>query len=404
MITGYRCAVCQTTVPIDTPQPWRCPNGVADPHHVLHLVEDPMVGDELDDANPFVRFAPRMAWWAFADMHGMRESERLAIVAEVADDFTITPFDRSPQLSEAVGVDIWVKDETGNVAGSHKARHLAGILLQLLAAERARPARRTPTAGDCVVRQRRHRRRHACQPSRVAARRVRADLDERRRWRSAASASTPRSIAVSVARPTRPAIRRCCASARRSPPARFRSRCRARRTHWRSMLGARSGGRSGRRLRRCNRGATGESPFRSAVGRWPPCVGVGLGRDVRLDTVQADGCAPLAETWERIVDIDHPERYWAQVMRPWPNPMSVADGILDDETYDWIADVSVMVESGGAPIVASEPDIRAAHEIARQAGFDVSATGSAGLAGVLSVRHTLHVNDQVIVIMSGVAR
>ena len=90
-------------------------------------------------------------------------------------------------------------------------------------------------------------------------------------------------------------------------------------------------------------------------------VGVGLGRDVRLDTVQAAGCAPLAETWERIVDIDHPERYWAQVMRPWPNPMSVADGILDDETYDWIADVSVMVESGGAPIVASEPDIRAAH-------------------------------------------
>ena len=26
---------------------------------------------------------------------------------------------------------MWVKDETGNVAGSHKARHLAGILLHL---------------------------------------------------------------------------------------------------------------------------------------------------------------------------------------------------------------------------------------------------------------------------------
>ena len=30
---------------------------------------------------------------------------------------------------------MWVKDETGNVAGSHKARHLFGILLELRVAE-----------------------------------------------------------------------------------------------------------------------------------------------------------------------------------------------------------------------------------------------------------------------------
>ena len=34
---------------------------------------------------------------------------------------------------------VWVKDETGNVGGSHKARHLVGILLHLLAAERLTP-------------------------------------------------------------------------------------------------------------------------------------------------------------------------------------------------------------------------------------------------------------------------
>ena len=45
-------------------------------------------------------------------------------------------------------------------------------------------------------------------------------------------------------------------------------------------------------------------------------------------------------------------------MRAWPDPHSLADGILDDETYDWIADVDAMRVSGGRPIVAAEADIR----------------------------------------------
>src|SRR5215216_1266867 len=48
-------------------------------------------------------------------------------------------------------------------------------------------------------------------------------------------------------------------------------------------------------------------------GALAACTGNGLGREVRLDTVQAAGCAPLADTWGRISEIDHPERYWSQV-------------------------------------------------------------------------------------------
>jgi threonine dehydratase len=139
-------------------------------------------------------------------------------------------------------------------------------------------------------------------------------------------------------------------------------------------------------------------------GALAACVGAGLGSHVQLDTVQAEGCAPLAEAWRRIADFDHPDRHWAQVMRPWPNPQSLADGILDDETYDWIADVSLMVESGGSPIVASETDIRRAHQLATAAGYRVSPTGSAGLAGLLTISERLRPGDRVIVIMSGVAR
>jgi threonine synthase len=139
-------------------------------------------------------------------------------------------------------------------------------------------------------------------------------------------------------------------------------------------------------------------------GALAACVGAGLGNHVQLDTVQAGGCAPLAEAWSRITDLDHPERHWSQVMRPWPHPHSLADGILDDETYDWIAVVSAMLESGGSPIVAGEGDIRGAHELATAAGYRVRPTGSAGLAGLLAIGGQLHGEHRVIVIMSGVAR
>ena len=106
----------------------------------------------------------------------------------------------------------------------------------------------------------------------------------------------------------------------------------------------------------------------------------------------------------RAADRVHPEREWAEVMHPWPNPRSLADGLLDDETYDWIADLDAMRASGGLPIVAGEADIARAHELAQAAGFDVSPTGSAGLAGVLAVGDHLAAGERLLVVMSGVAR
>ena len=46
--------------------------------------------------------------------------------------FEPTPFGPSPELAESAGIgraELWVKDETGNVSGSHKARHLFGVAL-----------------------------------------------------------------------------------------------------------------------------------------------------------------------------------------------------------------------------------------------------------------------------------
>jgi len=46
--------------------------------------------------------------------------------------FIVTPFERRNGF--------WVKDETGNVAGSHKSRHLMGLMVWLLVAERIDPS------------------------------------------------------------------------------------------------------------------------------------------------------------------------------------------------------------------------------------------------------------------------
>ena len=88
----------------------------------------------------------------------------------------------------------------------------------------------------------------------------------------------------------------------------------------------------------------------------------------------------------------------------WVRPHSSADGILDDETYDWIGVFDEMHASGGSPVVAPEELVSEAHELAVGAGFDVSPTGSAGLAGVLAARDDITSDERVIVVFTGAAR
>jgi threonine synthase len=74
-------------------------------------------------------------------------------------------------------------------------------------------------------------------------------------------------------------------------------------------------------------------------------------------------------------------------MWPWEEaPHSIAHGILDDETYDWHAVVTGMLESGGYPLTVSEDRLAQAREFAAHAaGVVADATGAAGLAGLLEL-------------------
>ncbi len=64
-------------------------------------------------------------------------------------------------------------------------------------------------------------------------------------------------------------------------------------------------------------------------------------------------------------------------------PESIAEGILDDTTYDGLEVVRNMMISGGLPLIVNEDELKKAYELAKKhTGVDVSATGSAGLAGL----------------------
>jgi hypothetical protein len=190
LVHGWRCAVCGAARPVADTFPWRCPRWTPhDVHHVLHIVSDPLErggatstgGDERDES-PFLTHDRRLAWAAHAAAHGIDVDGRAgmvdeldaAIAAVAGTGFRPTPFARSAELSDALGFGdtggVWVKDETGNVAGSHKARHLVTILLHLLAAERLgliddRPPLAISSCGNAALA--------------AADRRLRADLDER---------------------------------------------------------------------------------------------------------------------------------------------------------------------------------------------------------------------------------
>jgi threonine synthase len=134
----------------------------------------------------------------------------------------------------------------------------------------------------------------------------------------------------------------------------------------------------------------------------------------RLMAVQTEGCAPLAGAWSRAqhlsAGVGAAGSHWNECMRVWgsdgePEPHSAADGILDDETYDWLGITAALAATGGDVVVAAETDVVAAHRIGTAlTGIDATPTGTAGLAGLLAVRSTLAHTERVAVVFSGVTR
>ena len=147
------CSACGTVVPDAEPRPFRCPRAREgdDVDHVLARDLD-LAGVALPaggETNPFLRYRELLHTYRCArragetDGHFVQRVRALDARVAAVDGrrFVETPCSRSELAADLGVAEVWVKDETGDVAGSHKARHLMGLALQLGA----------PPAGDPAV-------------------------------------------------------------------------------------------------------------------------------------------------------------------------------------------------------------------------------------------------------------
>ncbi len=377
-------------------------------------------GQGFTEPNPFLRYRALLSPYRLARASGLSDGAwadivgelDLALVAVDGRGFRVTPLAPQPALARAAGLqgELWVKDETGNVSGSHKARHLMGVMLYLRVLEVARlPAgegarlRRLAIA-SCG---------NAALAAAVVARAARWPLDvfippdaspavvgrlrdlgaginvcERRpgeagdpcflRFREAADKGsipfgvqgTENGLAIEGGRTLAFEMAEGFRDAGAAPDSLFAQ--------------------------------VGGGALASALGQgFAIAAAGGILRAPRLVAVQTAGCAPLARAWRRLegTPLAEAARVRSRFMWPWETtPESLAHGILDDETYDWWSIAEAMRATGGGTVVVDEAAVARARDLAvRHTGIAVSATGTAGLAGVLAASPS----GRVAVVFSG---
>ena len=424
VVTGLVCAVCGTAVPISQALTWKCPQVTeADTHHVLHFENSVEPFRPTDDANPYLAFRKYLAVDALGAAIGLSEVDRIRIIQETNDavasvagtGFLRTPLYRSTEFSDALGFTaeggVWIKDETRNVAGSHKARHLFTELLHLLFAEAAGVVPWTSSTRPPLAIA-------SCGNAAIAASTLAAAVQ----WPIYVHVPPAATDEVITALSSLNADIRVCPrlvdDAAGDPCVlRFREAV---------ANGAVAFGVQGTENAWCLDGGRtigwemteemGHLMDRIFIqvggGAFAACVGASLrsaGVHPRLHAVQTEGCAPLARAWEKALATGGARNAgprWNECMWPWETtPVSIADGILDDETYDWIGVLDSMADTGGKPVVVSERHVEQAYEWAHTlTSVNVSATGVAGLAGLIAMRSEIADDERVVVVMSGVER
>jgi threonine synthase len=423
----FSCHGCGATVDIAQRPPFACPNtGIGgDIDHLLVAPDGDGRFAPGSESDPFLRYRTLLSPYRLARAAGLSDEAWAEIVGRldrglIAIDgrgFRITPMTAQKALAEAAGLGdaLWVKDETGNVSGSHKARHLMGVMLYLRVLEAARlPAGEGLRARRLAI--------ASCGNAALAA----AVIARATEW--PLDVFIPPDAPKSVVRRLEDLSATIIVCARvpgetGDPCVKaFRQAVHAGAIPF-GVQGpenglAIEGGRTlAFEMAEQWRGAgvmpaalfvqVGGGALASALAQGFAIAGVRgvVARLPRLMTVQTAGCAPLARAWQQLSGIDLAEavRHRSRFMWPWENaPVSLAHGILDDETYDWWEAAKGMRDTGGGPLIVDEAILGRAHALARaHSSIDVSATGSAGFAGLLAAGAQ---GGPVAVIFSGAER
>ncbi len=431
----FVCTGCGAVVTADEPYPFACPNaGAGDVDHVLRRHLDYMTVPfpfRASEHNPYLRYRELLHSYHAARAGGLSDVDFCELVqlldARVAavdgHGFAVTPFARHDELSRALGFSheggVWVKDETGNVSGSHKARHLFEVLLQIEVAERAKWI----DAADC-----RPLAIASCGNAALAAAVLAAaagrslsvyvppDADPgivARLEELGAEIATCERRPGTKGDPTYLALREAVAAG--ALPFTCQGNLNGLAVEGGTTLGyeivtelAEARLTLDRIIVQVGGGALASACYEALSDA------KGLGRIHRLpriDTVQTHGSSPLRRAYELIAGNSSPNalteaaRHRSRFMWPWePEPHSIAHGIIDDETYDWVAVVEAMIETKGRPFLVDEETLANGNELARElTGIDVDPTGSAGLAGLGALRETgeVGVDERVAVLFTG---
>lgn len=463
------CAACGVEATPSDLCPFRCPDaGTGDGDHLMVRTLDPdrvrfpSPDEPGADANPFVRYRELFHAHHLGLAEGLTDAAHVRTIRELDDavaivdghGFRVTPFGRAEALSDALGYaapgGVWVKDETGNVSGSHKARHLMGLMTHLRVVEAIGGADAQPrdlaiaSCGNAAL--------GAAVIAKAAGRRLLVFVPEwadtfvigRLRALGAVIEPCPRRSGV----PGDPTVRRLHETMDEGAiPFTCQGSDNGLTIEGGETLGYELAAdlmSSGERLDRIVIQVGGGALATSVIRGFHDAIALGAGVEMpTIDTVQTRGAWPLRRAWQRFAHrvllraghhepeaypdrelaqlLQHPSaadeveselvearRHRSRYMWAWEaEPVSIAEGILDDETYDWAAVLEGMVRTGGVPVVVDDATIADANERARTGtGIDVSHTGSAGLAGLIALRASGDADpgERVAVLFTGVRR
>ena len=361
------------------------------------------------EQNPFVRYRKQLDLYQFVDRGDVSDEQLVDIVSSIDErvervwghGFRITPLLDGSALAAAADIEaqLSIKVEVNNVGGSHKARHLMGVMIfDQLRRAAGRDTRDRLAIASCG---------NAAIGAAVIARAMERPLDVFVPvWADEA--------VIEVLDGLDATINRC----ERRPgedgdPCYLRFREAIDRDSAAAAFGVQNtdtpftidGGKTlGYEIAEQ---ADHVDALYIQVGGGALATATASGvPGARLYPVQAEGCAPLNRAWQRWgpdFDLDAAQAPDQQFMTPWDDPQSFATGILDDITYDWVPLLHKTHERGGHPIVAPEPLIKRAYELAHEhTDVDVCSTGTAGFAGLLT--EPAPPGEHVVVLFTGIDR
>jgi threonine synthase len=466
MPSSLACSGCGWAPPDNDPFPFRCANAGSgdDVDHVIVRTLDPsnLSWPTGQEANPFVRYRTLFRSHHVATSRNMTDAEYVELVERLDKEvaavdgkgFAITPFERKDELSTRLGFSsdggVWVKDETGNVSGSHKARHLMGLAIWLEVVDRlglTDTRNRRLAIASCG---------NAALAAAVVARAADRPLDvfvptwadeailRRLKDLGATITTCPREEGV-PGDPTYHALQRAIAGG--AIPFTCQGPDNGLTIEGGMTLGYELAA-AGQPLDRVFVQVGGGALASSTIQGLDDARLMGtLEASPKLHAVQTEGGYPLGRSYEAVVQktfdqiawysgwrpdrdepayvaqmvisqsfgspaiedaLAHARTHRSQFMWPWEEePKSIAHGILDDETYDWYAVVRGMIQTAGFPVVVDEDTLREANEVGRSTiGIAVDHTGTAGLAGLMKALKQGHVrpDERVAVLFTGAIR